>query len=224
MTTQRTEIVTVSLFCGARTRLQNARRQISWAWLIGRPLSPKTLSARNRRQAEMLADYVCNGDRVLDVGCGRGYLCKHVEEIYGAVPTGLDVKDFRAAPIAFRCFDGTAIPFPDQSFDHVVLSFALHHSQDPMALIKECRRVARRGILIFEDLPESRFGRFVFNLHLVTFAQFYRVKTPRPTSTAYRSALAWLNTEAARVVQTPFKWPDPLYVPHFLVAYVLAGD
>ena len=78
----------------------------------------------------------------------------------------MDVKDFRVAPIAFRTFDGTSIPFADKAFDHVVLCFTLHHSHDPMALIQECRRVARRSIIVFEDLPDSRFGKLKVSLHV----------------------------------------------------------
>src|SRR6266403_4053040 len=104
---------------GIRTRLQAGRQRISRASLKA-PWSRQAMAIRLRNQAEMLADYVRRGDSILDVGCGTGYLCKYLEEMYGAEPTGLDVKDFRVAPIAFRNFDGTSIPFADKAFDHVV--------------------------------------------------------------------------------------------------------
>jgi ubiquinone/menaquinone biosynthesis C-methylase UbiE len=181
------------------------------------------MAIRLRNQAEMLADYVRRGDSVLDVGCGTGYLCKYLEEMYGAESTGLDVKDFRVAPIAFRTFDGTSIPFADKAFDHVVLCFTLHHSHDPMALIQECRRVARRSTIVFEDLPDSRFGKLKVSLHVEAFQRFYRIGTPR--SAAYRSALTWLSDKAVTVVRTamPQEWFDISYnVPRFLLVYALS--
>ncbi|BBX96989.1 class I SAM-dependent methyltransferase [Mycobacterium lacus] len=102
-------------------------------------------AVRLREQAEALADCLGGGDSALDVGCGTGYLSAYLQEMYGVDPTGVDVKDSRRARIPFREFDGTSIPFPDNAFDHVVLSEVLHHSHDPMALVKECHRVALSG-------------------------------------------------------------------------------
>jgi SAM-dependent methyltransferase len=206
---------------GIRTRLQAGRQAISRASLRA-PWSREAMAIRLRNQTEMLAEYVRQGDSVLDVGCGTGYLCQYLDEMYGAEPTGLDVKDFRVAPIAFRTFDGTSIPFADEAFDHVVLCFTLHHSHDPMALIQECRRVARRSIIVFEDLPDSRFGKLKVSLHVEAFQRFYRIGTPR--SAAYRSALAWLSDKTVTVVRTamPQDWFDIFYnVPRFLLVYAL---
>lgn len=89
-----------------RSRLLAERRRISQASHMVRP------AIRGRDQAEMLGDYVRRGDSLLDVGCGTGYLSKCLEEMHGAEPTGLDVKDFRAAPISLRSFDGNIDSIP----------------------------------------------------------------------------------------------------------------
>jgi ubiquinone/menaquinone biosynthesis C-methylase UbiE len=47
-------------------------------------------------------------------------------------------------------YDGGAFPFPDRSFDAVILADVLHHEIDPERLIGECARVARR-LLIIKD-------------------------------------------------------------------------
>jgi ubiquinone/menaquinone biosynthesis C-methylase UbiE len=177
---------------------------------------------RLRSQAEMVGDYVSRGDNVLDVGCGTGYLAQYLNEMYAAKLTGLDVKDFSVAPIDFHRFDGVSIPFPDGAFDHVVLSFVLHHSYDPMTLIQECHRVARRSIIVFEDLPDSPLDRILVSVHVWIFQRFYRLKSPKSD---YRSALVWLGDKAANVVRTlmPVEWFDVLYrVPRFLVVYELS--
>jgi SAM-dependent methyltransferase len=217
-------MTTVQRFAdGIRTRLLAGGQRISRASVTARPWSRESIAMRNRNQSEMLRDYIRRGNSVLDVGCGTGHLTKCLEEMYAAEATGLDVKDFRVAPIPFRDFDGASIPFPDQTFDHVVLSFTLHHSHDPMTLIQECRRVARRSILVFEDLPDSRFGRILVSLHVELFRRYFRLKLPGGD---YRSALAWLGGKAVNVVRTamPYEWFDHLYVPRFLHVYALSDD
>lgn len=129
---------------------------------------------RLRDQAQALAGYLGAGDTLLDVGCGTGRLSLYLRDMYGADPMGIDVKDFRQVEIPFRRFDGTSIPFPDNTFDHVVVSEVLHHSHDPMALIAECHCVARRRIIVFEDVPDGRFGRALLLLHVEAFARYYR--------------------------------------------------
>lgn len=189
------------------------------AW---RPGSNEAIAMRNRNQAEMLADYIRPGDSVLDVGCGTGLLTKCLEEALGAEVMGLDVQDFRVAKVPLHEFDGVSIPFPDRTFDHVVLSFTLHHCQDPLALIQECRRVARRTIVAFEDLPDGRFGRVQVALHVERFRRKYGLEKAGD----YRAALGWLSDKAVRVARTPMpdEWWTRFYPQRYLHVYELSED
>jgi ubiquinone/menaquinone biosynthesis C-methylase UbiE len=181
-----------------------------------------SIRARNRRQAGMLAGHLDRGDSILDVGCGTGYLANHLGDLYGVDPTGVDIRDARASPIAFSSFDGTSIPFPDKSFDHIVLSYVLHHADDPLALARECHRIARRSVIVFEELPYSRTGKLLLAFHVALFARYYSIG--RPSSAAYLSALAWLDDQAVDVarVALPPKWLKYLYL-RFLLVYTLAS-
>jgi ubiquinone/menaquinone biosynthesis C-methylase UbiE len=203
------------------TAVQRIADGFKQMYVTARPWSRESIAARNRDQAEMLRDYIRPNDKVLDVGCGTAYLTECVAELFGADVMGLDVQDIRVAQIPFHQFDGTSIPFPDQSFDHVVLSFTLHHCHEPLALIQECRRVARRTVLAFEDLPDGAFGRRLVNLHVEAFRLQYRLKL---RGGDYRSALAWLDNQAEKVIRTPlpYEWFDRLYVPRYLLAYMLS--
>ena len=179
-----------------------------------------SIRARNRRQADMLSGRLDRGDSILDVGCGTGYLANQLRETYGVDPTGVDIRDARALPIAFSSFDGTSLPFPDKSFDHIVLSYVLHHANDPLALARECHRVARRSVIVFEELPYTRPGKLLLALHVALFARYYSIG--KPSSAAYHSALAWLDDQAVDVarVALPPSWLKYLYL-RFLLVYML---
>jgi ubiquinone/menaquinone biosynthesis C-methylase UbiE len=178
---------------------------------------------RLQDQAELLTDYVREGDSILDVGCGTGYLSKYLEEMYAVKPTGLDVKDVREQPITFYSLDGASIPFPARTFDCVLLSYSLHHAHDPEQLIRECHRVARRTIIVFEDLPHHLFSRLMLSIHVSIFAARYPSKPAR--SPHYREALKWLGDHVIHVTQIaiPPKWLHRLY-PRFLLVYTLSND
>ncbi|KZS68136.1 class I SAM-dependent methyltransferase [Mycobacterium ostraviense] len=178
-------------------------------------------SARLRGQAEALAGYLDEGDSVLDVGCGTGHLSAYLRQMYGVHASGVDVADFRRVPVPFRLFDGTSIPSPDNAFDHVVLSEVLHHSHDPAALVKECHRVARRSVVVFEDMPDGRFGKLILRAHVELFARYYRYPFRPADIGTYRAALHWLGQNAFRVTQLP-QPPEWLRVyPRVLFVYSL---
>ncbi|QUR68064.1 class I SAM-dependent methyltransferase [Mycobacterium spongiae] len=158
---------------------------------------------RLRDQAEGLADYLARGDSLLDVGCGTGHLSAYLQDMYGVESSGVDVKDSRQVKIAFEHFDGTSISQPDKAFDHVVLSEVLHHSHDPLALIKECHRVARRSIIVFEDMPDGLLGKLILDVHVRSFARWHRYPfRPAPIG-AYRAALQWLGDNGSCVARIP---------------------
>jgi len=179
-----------------RTRYRAERQRFSEARYVLRP--PERLHV----QAQALGGYLGQGDSVLDVGCGTGYLSMHLQEMFGVRACGVDVIDFREAEIPFQRFDGTSIPFPDKSFDHVVLSEVLHHSHDPMALLKECCRVAR-NVIVFEDLPDGRLGKLILYLHVRVFARRYDYPFKPASIGDYRDALDWLGENASCVARIP---------------------
>lgn len=195
---------------------QKVRARVSDVLEVMRPVD------RLRGQAEALKGYLKEGDSVLDVGCGTGYLSAYLREMYRVEPSGLDVKDFRRTDVAFRLFDGASIPFPDRAFEHVVLSEVLHHSHDPVALLMECHRVARRTVIVFEDMPEGPLGKSLLYFHVEAFARYHRYPFRPANIGAYRSALEWLGHNASCVARVP-QPPEWLRVyPRMLFIYTLA--
>ncbi|WP_421988550.1 class I SAM-dependent methyltransferase [Roseococcus sp.] len=94
---------------------------------------------------------------VLDVGCGempfRGLLPADARYTGIDVPAAEDFGMTRNAEIVN--FDGLHIPFPDDSFDHILCTEVLEHAQDPVGLVAEMLRVLRSGGTIAATVPFS---------------------------------------------------------------------
>lgn len=91
------------------------------------------------------------GERVLDLAAGTGTSSVPVAE-RGAfvVPCDFSLGMLRVGKrsqpdLPFVAGDGTALPFEDATFDAVTISFGLRNLVDPLAGLRELRRVARPG-------------------------------------------------------------------------------
>ena len=118
-------------------------------------------AVHNRRVhvlAHHLAQIIPGGGRVLDVGCGDGLISR---EIMNQRPDldieGVDVMLRPITHIPATTFNGSVRPCGDASFDYVTIVDVLHHTTDPVIILAESRRVARKGVVIKDHLREG-FG------------------------------------------------------------------
>ena len=115
--------------------------------LVPISLLPSVMKFRGRRKAGRVARLLPAGGRVLDLGCGEGYVGGELDR-RGFRVTLADVADFRAVPLPFARYDGRRLPFADGAFDAVVLYFVLHHAADARLALAEAMRVGRRVVVV----------------------------------------------------------------------------
>lgn len=127
----------------------------------------RTVRKETLHTASLALAHVTPGGAVLDVGCGEGYVLEALAR-HGIDTHGVDIVDLRRVrSCPFRLYDGHTIPYPDASFDLVMLSFVLHHVPDErkLGLLREAIRVSRAKILVVEDTPATTVDRLASRRH-----------------------------------------------------------
>ncbi|MCJ2087830.1 class I SAM-dependent methyltransferase [Methylobacterium sp. E-005] len=134
------------------------------AW-IGKLHGDLIFDRRTRVLADALTGLLPRAATVLDVGCGDGTiagLCRtirpdlHIE--------GIDVLVRPDTIIPVRPFDGRTLPFPDRSWDVITFVDVLHHTEDPVQLLREAARVTRHHVIIKDHRSETRFDHLTLAL------------------------------------------------------------
>ena len=104
------------------------------------------------------------GDHVLELGCGGGLLLREALAT-GAAATGLDHSEEmvqlardRAPGAEVVLGRAESLPFADGSFTAVAMSIVFFFFDDPVGVLRECRRVLRPGerLAVYTTGPELR--------------------------------------------------------------------
>ncbi len=113
------------------------------------------------RIAAMIWDALGDARTVLNVGAGAGSYEPPDSDVTAVEPSAV-MRAQRPAGAA-PCVDAVAesLPFPDQSFDAAMAVSTVHHWRDPIAGLREMRRVARRVVVLAFDAEDAlRYGLF----------------------------------------------------------------
>lgn len=135
-----------------------------------------------------IARFVPVNSRVLDVGCGNGFIAHHLSSLLATHVIGIDLDSITEAAIDYRQFDGAQFPVEDGAVDAVLFCYVLHHAQDLATLMKELRRVlSERGLaIVYEDIPAAWWDRFVCWTHDLKWRR-------RTGPCSFRSAAEWCD-------------------------------
>ena len=137
----------------------------------------KTYQKLAKRMCQDCIDFIPKGSKILDLGCSSGINIKALQEFFQAKVIGADIKDDRIIKVPFKIVSDKNLPFSDNEFDITLISYVLHHAQDPQNMIKEAKRVSKK-IIIYEDLPEGILAKFFCRIHLFTFNLFFQSQNP----------------------------------------------
>ena len=115
--------------------------------------------------AERLGGLLPPSATLLDVGCGDGTISKLIEQtVSGLKVTGVEYSPRADCAVPCIGFDGAHLPFEDKSFDGAMFVDVLHHSSDPLAILRDAARVCRSFILIKDHLAENVFDHWTLRL------------------------------------------------------------
>jgi DNA-binding transcriptional MerR regulator len=111
------------------------------------------------RIAEQVWDALGDARTVLNVGAGTGSYEPPDREVTAVEPSAV-MRAQRPAGAA-PCVAASAehLPFEDQSFDAAMASSTVHHWQDPIAGLREMRRVAKHVVVFTFDASEFGWRR-----------------------------------------------------------------
>jgi len=131
-------------------------------------------------------NFIPKGGKILDLGCGSGIVAKAFKDFFQAEVMGVDIVDKRIVNIPFQMINGRNLPFPGNSFDAVLISYVLHHSQNPTSLLTEAKRVSKK-IIIYEDLPEGFLSKIYCKVHQFSFDKLFG----NPSKTSFKTEKDW---------------------------------
>lgn len=146
-------------------------------------------NSRNHRLNEMrqyameAVEHLHDGDSVLEVAPGPGYLAIELAKAGKYKVTGLDIsEDFVAiarknaqdadVKVDFRQGNVSSIPFPEGTFDFIICTAAFKNFKQPLkALVEMCRVLKQGGTTLIVDMNRS-----VSNRDINTFTKGMGVK------------------------------------------------
>lgn len=113
-------------------------------------------SKKRQIDANIIAQWVHEGDRVLDLGCGRGVLLEYLKQKKSVNGVGVDIKfDYILSCVrrGVTAYHGDIrhllATFEDDTFDRVIFSRSVEYVDDPAIILAEGLRVGKRVTVSF---------------------------------------------------------------------------
>ena len=196
---------------------------------LGRALAALTYGSTevSPRLARRFTDLLAGEKRVLFVGGGS--VGDGLQHLYSAPDVTVVGADVYASPNIDLICDGHKLPFPDKSFDGVVVQAVLEHVLEPHRVVAEIHRVLRRQGLVYAETPFMQqvheggydFTRFTFSGHRWLFRQFDEIEAGQVGGSG--TALLWSISYFARSIGLPQRLATLLTAAFFWVRHLERG-
>jgi SAM-dependent methyltransferase len=136
---------------------------------------------------------------VLNVGAGTGSYEPPGRDVIAVEPSAVMRAQRPAGAAPCVAAAAESLPFEDQSFDAAMAFATIHHWQDPIAGLREMRRVARRVVVFTHDTSDAGWHRrfWLSRDYLPEVADFL---VGRPSLTGLARAIG------ARTEPVPIPW------------------
>jgi len=175
------------------------------------PLHLRLVSApRRQRLVATLAELGHGARTILDVGAGDGSVGAGVAAKLGASIQGVDKLPNRRAPFPVTAVADSDLPFASSSFDVVLLSDVLHHSDAPDQMLKEALRVAKQAVVVKDHFAFGPWSERMLLLLDIVGNRPYGVAVRGD----YATPEAWLaRFDSCSAVVEELVWPLDVHSP-----------
>jgi SAM-dependent methyltransferase len=170
----------------------------------------------HRRRVRVLADQIARlispSATVLDVGCGDGLLAREIKLRRADVEvSGIDVLVRSHTHVAVGLFDGRSIPHGGGAFESVMMVDVLHHTDDPLVLLREAMRVARREMILKDHTMDTRLSGAILRLmdDVGNERHGVRIVYNYWSTERWRRAFSELGLDVADWIPDPALYPWP---------------
>lgn len=121
------------------------------------------MNRRVRRISKHIAQLIpADISTLLDVGAGSGEMAQSIARFRPELSiSGVDVYVRPRTFIPIVKYDGVTLPFADSSVDVVTTIDVLHHCDDPVAVLRECSRVAKKWVIVKDHVSNNFFDHIV---------------------------------------------------------------
>jgi methionine biosynthesis protein MetW len=146
-----------------------------------------------RFDLQIIASLIAERSRVLDLGCGKGDLLKHLREHKKVDGLGIEIDEHeviecveKGLSVLHGDINRETQDFAAGSFDYVILSQTLQQVYEPEKVIREMLRIGKTGIVSFPC-----FSHIAIKLQLLL-----RSRAPVTEELPYE----WYNSPNIRVI------------------------
>ena len=125
----------------------------------------------NQQSIEHIISQIPSKDsKIIDIGCGRGYFLKILQERGYTNISGTDLFDeLDLGSATYYKTDIEHMPFVDGEFEVVICSHTIEHVLDLDMAITELKRITKDRLII--TVPRQKYYHYTFDLHIHFFPE-----------------------------------------------------